>query len=507
MDNWTIMSPYARIVFSNEPEGFGDALRQIAGVKNKSGIWHVPHNALPVVNKKASEWNVEAEAAAWGKSPMPRLSWDEVEQKLRESGDIQSWVLDGFLTAYQKDALSFAWNLDGVNFWHPTGSGKTLSGILASYSVSGPVIIVTRAASRIQYAREIERFVKTRAYIMRPDSQLNSKVKVKGESWNEFRARHKGGGYTTKDLGKLWKAHIAHHGIDPAKTLKDYIHECFETGFRPFIVVGWESLPNHLAELCSLKPGVVVYDESHRGKGVKRFDVIHLSELPEDKDKAMAMIRQQAKDAKEKDGFIKETPEGRKMFVPVLNTASAAATLARATSKRILTTATPVKDRVRDLWAQLDIAEPNAWGSMTVWMDRYTGRKPGVYGGFDTTGSTNLEELNERLKGFCHILAYEETHRQLPQKRRQSVYIAPEDQCAPSAGFANELRAAKARGPTAVLEVQLAQAASKKRKAVLDMIGDHVGSKHKVCVFTGRKRDCDELGDEVRKHLGKDVTV
>lgn len=502
------MSPHARLVFGlGASDEFFSGLGKIAGVKNKSGVWHVPFNALKVVNDFAAQMGVAVEAAAWVVPPSVRLSWEEIERRLRETGEVQSWVLDGFLTGYQKEALSFGWHLQGLNLWHPTGSGKTLTGIVTSLSVEGAVIVVTRAASRIQYAREIERFIHTRAFVVRPESQSGSKVRVRGETWNEFRARHKGGGYSTKDMGKLWKANIAQFGIDPVKTLKDYVNDCFNAGHRPFIVVGWESLPNNLAELVSLKPGCVVLDESHRGKGVKRFDVIHLPELPEDKNAALAMVRQQSKDAKEKEGFIKDTPEGRKMFVPVLNTASAAATLARVAKKRIATTATPIKDRVRDLWAQLDIVEPNAWGSMTAWMDRYAGRKPGIYGGFDTTGSTNLEELNDRLKGLCHILAYEETHRQLPKKRRQSVYITPEDQCAASAGFAAELRAAKARGPTAILECQLAQAASKKRKAVLDMIEDHVGSKHKVVLFTGRKRDCDELGSDVRKAVGEKVTV
>jgi len=154
---------------------------------------------------------------------------------------------------------------------------------------------------------------------------------------------------------------------------------------------------------------------------------------------------------------------------------------------------------VRDLWAQLDSIEPNAFGNATSFQTRYCDRKPGIYGGFDTTGSSNLDELNERLKQVAYIVAYEETHRQLPPKRRQSVYLAPEDQCAARGGFAAELRAAKKLGPGAILEVQLAQSASKKRKAVLSMVVDHVDSKHKLILFTGRKQDCDELGADVRK--------
>jgi hypothetical protein len=126
-------------------------------------------------------------------------------------------------------------------------------------------------------------------------------------------------------------------------------------------------------------------------------------------------------------------------------------------------------------------------------------RKPGTYGGYDTTGTSNLEELTGRLAKVTHHIAYTTTHRQLPPKRRQSVYVGAEDQIPPSAGFANELKKAQLRGATAVLEVKLAEAASRKRKAVLGIIEDHVYAGGKVVMFTGRRKDVDVLGELIRK--------
>jgi SNF2 family DNA or RNA helicase len=40
----------------------------------------------------------------------------------------------------------------------------------------------------------------------------------------------------------------------------------------------------------------------------------------------------------------------------------------------------------------------------------------------------------------------------------------------------------------------LALAASKKRKAVIGLVEDHLEAGQKVIIFTGRRRDCDELG-------------
>ena len=139
-------------------------------------------------------------------------------------------------------------------------------------------------------------------------------------------------------------------------------------------------------------------------------------------------------------------------------------------------------------------------------MRRYADAKPGMYGGMDTTGASNLDELRDRLLHSAHKIDYHTTHRDLPQKRRQSVYIAPEDQSKPAGGFVQQLRDAAKRGATAVLEVRLAQAASGKRRAVIGLIEDHLHSTQKVVVFTGRRRDCEELGDIIKKSQGAKKT-
>lgn len=505
MSAWSIHSAYARIVYAAS-EGYDPSttivpfnvqLEQIPGLKYKSGLWQIPYNALSVVEDLRGNFpGVEVAGAAWGSPPVEQIEWSRVEELLRKGGEVQPWILDGFLTGYQKEAISFGWANAGVHYWHPTGSGKTCTGLITALASDGPVVVVTRAASRLQYAREIERFMKVRAYVIRPDSQTGNKVRVKGESWNDFRARYKGQGLSTKTVSEMWQKHQDLHGVDKPKSLATYLKE---VDHRPFVVVAWESLTDNLDALRELKPGAVIYDESHQGKNSKRYDVLALPELPQDLGEMQAQILKEEREAKAQGGFIKEDEDGsRKMLIPVLNTASAAALLARSAKKRICTTATPVKDRVRDLWAQLDLAEPNAWGSATAWKKRHCDMKPGTYGGMDDRGSSNLDELNERISKVAHILKYEETHRQLPAKRRQSMYITPEDQVAPSGGFAAEIREAQKRGPSAILEVQLAQAASRKRKAVLGIISDHVGSNQKVVVFTGRKRDCDELGAMVR---------
>lgn len=336
-------------------------------------------------------------------------------------------------------------------------SGKTLSAILWALLAPGTVIVITRAAARFQYAREWERFTTCRPYILRPASTLKKN----------------------------------------AETLEQYMERPLS---RHVIVAAWESLMTSGRRLISLRPTSIIWDEVHMGKASKRWESIPLSELPDDPDLAAKAARDQIDEARSRGGFVSDKDGERLMILPLDNMATASALLARASKRRVATTATPVKDRVRDLWAQLDLVEPDAWGSASVWHNRYCDRKPGLYGGFDTTGTSNLPELAERLKFVAHRIEYAATHRQLPAKRRQSSYIGAEDQSPPSGGFASELAAAHKRGATAVLEVKLAESASRKRRAVLGLVGDHVYNGGKIVIFTGRRRDVDALGDLLRKH-------
>lgn len=506
-NNWTMAGPVARLTFTaSDPDAsalsnFCNELNRVAGVKNK-GYWQVPMNAIPIVHELLTKYpEVQIGAATWEKAPAPRQTWEQIEVLLRQEGTLQEWVYD-FYTPYQRDAVVFSWGKMGTHFWHATGAGKTLTGITSALEVPGPVVVVTKAAARLQYAREIERFTKSRAYVIRPASELNGRSTVKGESYRQFRTRHKGQGFSHAQMGQMWKDHVAEHGLDVPASMTEYIDRCKKLGMRPFLVVGWESMPDHLDDLCAIKPGTVILDESHKSKSTARYTVISLADLPEDPEQASNALRKEAIEAKQKGGFIKQTEDGRRMFLPVKNVASSAALLCRSAQKRLATTATAVSNRVRDLWSQLDAIEPNAWGNATSWLDRYADRRPGAYGGFDTSGESNREELKKRLEYCTHILGYHETHKHLPAKRRQSVYVAPSDQVQESAGFQKELKDAQKRGATAVLEVKLAMAASRKRKAVLGLIEDHLYSKQKVIAFTARRRDCDELGDLVRKTQG-----
>ena len=437
-------------------------LLKIPGVRKQGKRLAIAHHAIPIVAAELKQRQINFSYVDWGLALREPKDWDYYNQRLAETA-LRPWVLDGFLTQFQKDAMVRTGHLTGGHLWHPTGAGKTLSAILWCLIHDGPIVAVTRAASRLQFGREFERFTTLRPLVLRPN----------GTSYEKY---------------------------------------CETIDHHPVLVVGWESLTNNIDLLEQIAVGgSVIFDESHRGKSSKRWQAIPLPE-PEADDNIAQFYKRQEREAKGRGGFIPNPEDngkyggpnmGRVMIVPHVNMTTAASRLAKVADRRICTTATPIKDRVRDLWAQLDLAEPYGWGASGVWVHRYCDAKPGRYGGLDNSGESNVDELRGRLETVAHRIDYHETHRQLPPKRRQSVYVAPCDQNRATAGFAAQMRAAAKRGATAILEVRLAQAASRKRKAILDMVSDGVGSGHKIVIFTGRRRDVDELGNALKKH--KDI--
>lgn len=508
-NNWTLMTPHARMAFTGGSEQFVDTLKAIPGVKLKKGIWHVPFHAIDVVLHFTEQLGAKATFVEWvEKPPETPDSWKVIQDKLLDEGMRPEYVID-WARPHQVEGVMKGWNRSGLHLWWTTGSGKTWAGAALCLSEPGNVLIVTRSAAKIQLGREFERFIQTRSFVIRADSSIRTRTLVGGKTWQEFFKER------MPELGKAelvsaeWQSLKEEKGEvveTVSQTLKEYVTERRTKGERPIVVIGWESLIDHLDKLEWYNPKVVVFDELHMGKGRKRFDSIQLPPLPSDPVKARAQLEAEHKEAKDKDGFIKESetapgmPPNRIMLVPVMNRAAAAALIARNARKRIGLTATPIADRVRDLWAQLDSIDPNSWGNKTQFLRRHCDLKPGKYGGMDDSGESNLEELQMRLGMVAHKVPAHVAHRHLlGLKRRQSLYIAPEDQTRALAGYGKELRQAKRMGANALLECRIAQACSKKRRAIIGMVGQHVSSGHKIVIFTGRRRDCADIEGALRR--------
>jgi SNF2 family DNA or RNA helicase len=342
---------------------------------------------------------------------------------------LREWV-PGFMAPYQTDAVLALGHKSG-HLWHAAGSGKTITSIAWSLARPGNTLVVTRAAVRRNYGREIERFTEHRAHII--------------------------------------------------ETAADAAPAVLEETDALFVVIGWEMLADCLDSILKWKPVNVIYDELHKCKSNKRWEAT-------------------------------PTKEGKLTFSPRENMAYAAYKVSRLCTRRLGATATPVKDRVRDLWAQFDLVHPDAWGKFysddkPSFTGRYCAARRGTFGGIETTGSSNLDELWDRASLVTHHVPHSITHRHLPPRRRLVTYVKQSDQNA-SSGFQQAFKkAARTGGRGAILELKLMEAAAKKRKFLIEILEECVENKQKVVVFTGRREDCDKLAETVREKFGNAALV
>ena len=388
-------------------------------------------------------------------APVGLASWDRVSQVLAHNGEIKSSYITDFILDYQKEAVCFAAPRVGSLFHHPTGSGKTFASIVWALLYPGAILIVTRAPTREQYARQVERFTYLRPFVCKPT--------------NEIRKRDK------------WK------------TLEEYMAWTKESGQRPVLVVGWEALPDWATRLLAIAPNTVIFDESHTGRNKKRVESVVLPP------RNAANRKEVEKKIKAQGGSIKigEEEDDDVGFIPLENVSYYASLISRKALRRLATTATPIPDRVRGLWAQLDLLEPYCWGSHRFFALRYCDGKPGQYGGFDDAGSSNLLELSYRLQYIKHYVSSDVSRQNLPPKRREAWYIPPSQQVK-TTGWKSQWKKAQASGAESQLELALEMAAAAKRPAVVARMMEHVESGHKIVGFTGRRKDCEELAEAVR---------
>ena len=457
------------VEFSQGGEIPQPALDAIPGVKWR-GRWTASWHAMVAVADvfRDHEAPLRLDRVPSVPAPDEGAEWWQVHRELVRGEEVRESYLEEWPLIYQKEALGYAFRRYGTLLHHPTGSGKTFTGIcwICLGIPQAPAVIITRAATRVQYAREVERFTTIRPFVCKPAAAVR-----KRDRW---------------------------------QSLAEYLAWCHDNEQRPVVTVGWEALPawaDALEALLQRRGARLVLDESHKGKSRKRWESVPLpARGSPDYASAVALVRKRGgKVVPDKTG-----DEGdERGLMPLRNVAESASRLARAASSRLATTATPISDRVRDLWGQLDLLEPWAWGSYREFAFRYCDAKPGLYGGLDDRGSSNEVELGRRLSCVIHHVPTAVARANLPPKRRQTWYIAPSEQVAPSGGWKRVIKAATARGASSLLEVRLSMAASSKRRAVIQRISEHMESDHKVVVFTARRRDADEIADTLRKAKGK----
>ena len=454
------------------PNAVRGALQKIPGVKVRGRKVHVPHHAAPIVDRLLGLGGVFAVGTAWCHPPPTAVAWTDVEARLRDNGEVRESALGDYPLRHQRDGVAFAAPLAGCLLHHPTGSGKTLESILWALWVPGPVLAVTRASTVVQFVRQVERYTHLKGYALRAASHTR-----KRDRW---------------------------------QSLEDYLDWCHEHGQRPFVVTGYETIHARVQDVMTLLPHSLIVDESHLLKSWKRWDV---HPLP---DRGDPLRLEVIEEGKANGGFVKAADDGTDrdvLIVPAANRTTSALRIAKIARRRLLTTATPIRDRVRDLYAQLTLCEPDGWGSWTVWSDRYTGARPHHFNATarDTTGRSNVAELVSRMQTILHTVPAAEVRASLPGLRRETLYVERDQMClltdAESKRFAREAAKAQKLGKSAMVEVQIAEASARCRKAILDRIEDHVASGQKCVVFTVRRWLSKALAGHIRGRVRKKAKV
>jgi superfamily II DNA or RNA helicase len=365
---------------------------------------------------------------------------------------LREWV-PAFLTSYQKAGVQTALAMPGESghFHWSAGSGKTLGALVWALAAGNRLtVVVTKAAIRGTWAREIETYCQ----------------------------------------GVEWKVLTGEKPEIPSIDLSAPV----------ILVTGYDTLPAWISILEKLKPTSLVLDEIHHVKSHKRWNAeVKLGGVEGAEVEPVEVVGAE--------------PAVIDLSVPIAepavsfslkeNIAAAVYRLSRASRRRLATTATPISDRVRDLWAQLDLIHPWEWGAYWAWAKRYAAAAENPFGGMEDKGKSNLGELKRRLSYVSHKVPYSLANRSLPPKRRLVTYLKVSEQVRPEP-IAAEIKAALKNGPTAILEMRLMEAASRKRKIVLAHARDALEARLKVIIFTGRRKDCDRLAEDAAAwiHLG-----
>lgn len=439
------------------PGNAATLIAQIPGTKFRGETLSCPDHALPLVRAIIQTTGVVAYASS--RSYTPRIT---------RIPCLREWV-PKFMTAYQKEGVAHSlteWGAaqSGMFVW-AAGSGKTLASQAWACAV-GPkhrTVCVTKSAVRIQWRDEAERFTESPAEAL--DGQKPGPLPSYG-----------------------------------------------------FVVIGYDVLPYWINELVRWRPDSVIFDESHKVKNRKRWDAIV------SKPKGVRVTKggdfTAETDGEDQTRVIATiTPaEPEVAFSLKGNQASAAYLLSRAAKRRLDTTATPISDRVRDLWAQLDLVRPAEFGSFLGPKDpvtgeslrqgfawRYCNAMPGQFGGVDDRGQSNLDELKTRLRSVCHYVPFSVANRELPPKRRRVVLVRVSEQVRPGAVAEDIRRAARSGQRAAIVEARLWEAASRKRRRIAEIVANAVEQGQKVCILTGRRRDCEELEETMISTLDSET--
>lgn len=224
-------------------------------------------------------------------------------------------------------------------------------------------------------------------------------------------------------------------------------------------VVSYDILRGRVEELSQVRWRVVIFDEAHLVKGGhlpiqrKRDGSIHYTRFH--------FARRLAHECLHRGGYVWQM------------------------------TATPIKDRPRDLWGQLELVAPGQFGSAWEFLHRYCQAHYGTYG-LVTSGLSNEAELSERCSKLFVRVKREEIADQLPELTRTIEEIDKDEGAVEKWG--------------GTIEDALARAAQMKYNAACELAADYLNTRGKVVCVVNRRRLVPQLYQAFERNRRKMLT-
>ena len=160
------------------------------------------------------------------------------------------------------------------------------------------------------------------------------------------------------------------------------------TGGKGIVIINYDILKKHHDALREQEWDLLVVDEGHMLKNSRT-------------QRAKYLCGHRVWDKKTKTETVEVTPVAAK--------------------RKVVLTGTPLTARPRDLFALLNYLDGETWRNFMVYGKRYCDGHRGPYG-WDFNGSSNLEELQERLRSTLMIRRLKkDVLDELPPKRRQVI--------------------------------------------------------------------------------------
>jgi len=182
--------------------------------------------------------------------------------------------------------------------------------------------------------------------------------------------------------------------------------------------------------------------------------------------------------------------------------------LSRAIHGLILLTGTPIMNRPIELWSLLNMIDPKEWGNYYDFARRYADMKRTRWG-MDVSGSSNIDELSERIKRYFIRRKKEDVLSELPPKvftdipvtldqdTQEQYDVAEENLAEYMSTFAGKQPKDVAKMLNAEkltrINVLRALASDGKRAICTDIIDSVVSSGEKVLVFASFKKPLESL--------------